>query len=371
MNERLSRVGRIAVIAGSVSSVGAAAGWMLDPEQFYRSYLVSYLLWLGIALGSVSLLMIFHMTGGNWGLLTRRLFESGSRTIPLMLILIVPVLIGIPHLYIWSHADAVAASKILQHKAPYLNSTAFLIRTAFYFIVWLGLMVLLNGDKEPVTRRLQKISGPGLVIHGFVVSFAVIDWVMSLEPEWFSTMFGAMFLVGQLLSALAFGIIVLLWLAGDSEIALIARPARLLDLGNLMLAFVMLWAYTSFSQFLIIWAGNLPDENPWYIHRLSGGWGWIALILVVFHFAVPFLLLLSRYVKRRTELLSALAASMIVMRFVDIFWNVQPSYSPSVHVHWLDGATLIGVGGLWVGAFIWNMRRGPWLGETGVQGARA
>jgi hypothetical protein len=369
MKQRLRRSGNIAVIAGAAGLVLSAAGWMLDPGQFYRSYLVSYLLWLGIALGSVSLLMIFHMTGGNWGLLTRRLFESGSRTIPLMLVLIAPVLIGIPHLYIWSHADAVAASHVLQHKAPYLNSTAFLIRAVFYFIVWLSLMMLLNGRTQPVTARLQKISGPGLVLHGFVVSFAVIDWVMSLEPEWFSTMFGAMFLVGQLLSALAFGIIILMWLAEENETSLIARPARLLDLGNLMLAFVMLWAYTSFSQFLIIWAGNLPDENPWYIHRLSGGWEWIALILVVFHFAVPFLLLLSRYVKRRMQLLSTLAGSMIVMRFIDIYWNVQPSHWRSVHVHWLDAATLIGVGGIWIATFLWQLRSGPWLAETAVESA--
>jgi hypothetical protein len=367
MNARLRRTGNIAVIAGLAALALSAAGWMFDPGQFYRSYLVSYLLWLGIALGSVSLLMIFHMTGGNWGLLTRRLFESGSRTIPLMLVLIAPVLIGIPHLYIWSQAEAVRGSHALQHKAAYLNNTAFLIRTAFYFIVWLGLTMLLNRRTEPVGRRLQKISGPGLVLHGFVVTFAVIDWVMSLEPEWFSTMFGAMFLVGQLLSALAFGIIILLWLAEERETVLIARPSRLLDLGNLMLAFVMLWAYTSFSQFLIIWAGNLPEENPWYIHRLSGGWEWIALLLVVFHFAVPFLLLLSRYVKRRVGLLCTIAASMIVMRFVDIFWNVQPAHATSLHVHWLDGATLVGVGGIWVGTFLWQLRCGPWLSEIALE----
>jgi hypothetical protein len=364
MNERLRRAGNFAVIAGICALLSSAVGWMFNPAQFYRSYLVGYLLWLGIALGSVSLLMIFHMTGGTWGLLTRRLFESGSRTIPLMLVLMAPVLLGIPHLYIWSHPDVVQASHAMQHKAVYLNSTAFLLRTAFYFVVWLALMMLLNRRTEPVTRRLQRISGPGLIVHGFVVSFAVIDWVMSLEPDWFSTMFGAMFLVGQLLSALAFGIVILLWLADDSETALLARSSKLLDLGNLMLAFVMLWAYTSFSQFLIIWSGNLPEENPWYIHRVSGGWEWIALLLVVFHFAIPFLLLLSRYVKRRVGLLSGIAASMILMRFVDIFWNVQPAQSTSLRVHWLDGATVIGIGGLWLATFLWQLRRGPWLTEA-------
>jgi len=366
MNERLRRAGTIAILAGAAGLVLSAAGWMLDPGQFYRSYLVSYLLWFGIALGSISLLMIFHMTGGNWGLLTRRMFESGSRTVPLMLLLIAPVLIGIPHLYVWSRPEAVAANHALQHKSLYLNNGAFLIRTAFYFVIWLGLMALLN-RRIPVTSRLQKISGPGLVVHGFVVSFAVIDWVMSLEPEWFSTMFAAIFLVGQLLSALAFGIIILLWLADEEEAGRVARPSRLLDLGNLMLTFVMLWAYTSFSQFLIIWSGNLPEENPWYIHRLSGGWQWIALILVLFHFAVPFLLLLSRYVKRRTRLLVGIAGAMIVMRFIDIYWNVQPSHWSSFHLHWLDAATLLGVGGIWIAAFLWQLRRSPWLQEIALE----
>jgi hypothetical protein len=250
-----------------------------------------------------------------------------------------------------------------------LNTPSFLIRAAVYFAVWLILMVLLNRGSAPITRRLQKISGPGLVVHGFIVTFAFIDWVMSLEPEWFSTMFGLIFIVGQLLSALALGIIFLMWIADEEVIAKIARPTRMLDLGNLMLTFVMLWAYTSFSQFLIIWSGNLPDENPWFIHRLGGGWQWIALLLVVFHFAVPFLLLLSRYVKRRTPLLAGLAVGMIVMRFVDLFWNVQPAHWRTVHVHWLDAATLIGVGGVWLAVFIWQLARGPWLQETVLQTA--
>jgi len=369
MKDRLYRVRNIAIGTGVVGLILSAVGWMFDPGQFYRSYLVSYLLWLGIALGCISLLMIFHMTGGNWGFLTRRLFESGSRTIPLMLLLLIPVLIGIPHLYIWSHPDEVAKSHILQFKAPYLNTPGFLIRAAIYFAVWLLYMVLLNRGTEPITRRLQKISGPGLVVHGFVVTFAFIDWVMSLEPEWFSTMFGLIFIVGQLLSALALGIIFLMWIADEGVIAHVARPTRMLDLGNLMLTFVILWAYTSFSQFLITWSGNLPDENPWFVHRLGGGWQWVALALVVFHFAVPFLLLLSRYVKRRTQMLGAIAVGMIVMRFVDLYWNVQPAHWRSVHIHWLDAATLVGVGGVWLAVFIWQLARGPWLQETALRTA--
>ena len=369
MRDRLRRLGFYAIVAGIIGVILSAVGWMFDPGQFYRSYLVSYLLWLGIALGCISLLMIFHMTGGNWGLMTRRLFESGSRTVPLMLLLLIPVLIGIPHLYIWSHADAVAKSHVLQHKALYLNTPAFLIRAAIYFAVWLLLMLLLNRGNEPITRRLRKVSGPGLVVHAFIVTFAVVDWVMSLEPYWFSTMFGLIFLVGQLLSAIAFGIIMLMWIADEDVISEIARPTRMLDLGNLMLTFVMLWAYTSFSQFLIIWSGNLPDENPWYIHRLGGGWQWIALLLVLFHFAVPFLLLLSRFVKRKAQLLTTVAFSMIVMRFIDIYWNVQPAHWSSVHVHWLDAATLVGVGGLWLAVFVWQLSRGPWLREVGPEAA--
>ena len=196
MRDRLRRQEHCAMSPASIGLILSAVGWMFDPGQFYRSYLVSYLLWLGIALGCISLLMIFHMTGGNWGLLTRRLFESGSRTVPLMLLLMTPVLIGIPHLYIWSHADAVAKSHVLQHKALYLNTHRVSDSGRIYFAVWLLLMLLLNRGNEPITQRLQRISGPGLVLHGFIVTFAVVDWVMSLEPYWFSTMFGLIFLVG-------------------------------------------------------------------------------------------------------------------------------------------------------------------------------
>jgi hypothetical protein len=354
----LNRMQSIALAIGLLGTVLSIFGWVVSPDQFFHSYLVAYLLWLGVALGSISLLMIHHMTGGNWGWSTRYLFESSSRTLPLMVVLIVPIFIGIPHLYLWSHADAVAKSSILQHKAGYLNFTWFLIRAIIYFVIWLVMMFLLNRSAG-LPLRMRKVSGPGLVIHAIVITLAAVDWLMSLEPEWFSTMFGLVVIIGQLLSAMGIAI-VMLTLASDRRVlGGFTAPSRFHDIGNLMLAFVMLWAYTSFSQFLIIWAGNLPDEIPFYKHRFDNGWQWIALVLVLFHFAVPFLLLLSRYIKKRAELLMWVAICMIVMRFVDLFWIVQPAHLKNLQLHWLDPVVPIGIGGLWFAMFLWQLKRQP------------
>ena len=344
-----------------ISFIGAAT----STDQFYRSWLLSYLFWFAIALGRLPLVMLHHLVGGKWGFATRRILESVTRTLPLMTILFLPVVLGIHSLYEWSHEDVVAQDVILQHKSPYLNSTFFIMRAAAYFALWLIMGWLLNrwsaeqdSTRDPsIVKRFQHLSGPGLIIYALTITFAATDWVMSLEPHWFSTIYGMMFMVGQTLTTLAFVIAVLALLADTPPLSNYLQPEILNDLGNLLFAFIMLWAYLSFSQYIIIWSGNLPEEIPWYLRRSHGGWQWIAVALALFHFAIPFFLLLVRRYKRRRQVISAIAVAVVVMRLVDLMWLVVPAHEPAFHVHWLDLATLAGIGGLWVAGFSRQLRK--------------
>ncbi len=364
----LARFERRALIAGAAALALCVPGMLADPAQMLRSYLVAYLFWMGIALGCFALLMLHHMVGGGWGAVIRRLLESGTRTLPLMALLLAPVLLNLPKLYLWARPEVVSHDEVLLHKTAYLNVPFFLGRTAFYFAVWLALAWLLNRwsaeqDRAGIAAarsRLQAISAPGLLLFGLTVTFASIDWVMSLEPHWYSTIYGVIFMVGSALSTLAFVVIMLMLLSTRRPMSDTLRASHFHDLGNLMLAFVMLWAYTSLSQFLIIWMGNLPEETPWYLTRLNGGWGWVAAALVLFHFALPFLLLLARENKRRVRVLAGLAVAMLAIRLADIFWVVAPAFHEEhLKVHWLDLIAPVGVGGLWFAYFLRQLRSRP------------
>ena len=353
--------------------VGAAAlllciiGGFFNATQFFRSYIWCYMFYIGVALGATALLMLQYLTGGAWGMVIRRPCEAASRTFPLLLLLFLPIAIGIPHLYQWSHADFVARDPVLQHKAVYLNVPFFLIRAAVYFAGWMIIAHFLykwSGDQDRgdvrASGRLAAISGPGLVFYGFSVTFMAVDWILSLDPNWFSTIFGLLFIAGEGLSALAFLICLLVILSKRPPLAGVLTHRHLHDIGKLLLAFVMVWAYFSFSQFLIIWAGDLPEEIPWYIERLRGGWGYIGLSLVFLHFGLPFALLLSRDIKRNFKLLRAVAVWVIVMRFVDLYWLVAPDFRKGhFGVSWMDFLAPIGIGGIWLAAFLWQLERRP------------
>jgi hypothetical protein len=358
--ERLKRGQIRAAIVGGVGLVALAAGAVASPEQFFRSYLPAYVFVFGLALGSLALLMLQHMTGGAWGLMIRRLLEASSRTLPLVALMFVPIAFGLRHLYIWSVADTVAHDAILQQKSAYLNTGFFLTRAACYFGIWITFATFLNRwsaeqDERPPggdDRRFRLLSGPGLVVYGLTVTFASIDWIMSLDPHWFSTIFGMLLMVGQALAAMAFAIALLVMCGEDEPFRGRLNSAHFHDVGKLMFALVMLWAYLSFSQFLIIWAGNLPEEIPWFIERLQGGWQWVALVLVVGHFFLPFLLLLSRDLKKNRRAIATIAVAILAMRFVDTYWLIAPAFPhEGFSMHWMDVAALAGVGGLWLAAF--------------------
>jgi hypothetical protein len=368
-----SRGQQRALVIGGIGLAACAAGALVNGQEFFRSYLVAYMLWLGIALGCTSLLMLHHLVGGGWGYVIRRLLESGARTFPVLLVLGIPFLIGVSPSHAWVRVEAFNPATLSEFKRVYMGSTFFYARTAIYFGAWLLLGYLLNkwSFEQDVTHepgrvgiRLQALSGPGLIIYGMTITYASIDWVMSLEPGWSSTIFGMMFMVAQALSAMAFVIIVLMRLTDSKPLSEVVRPSHFHDLGTLLFAFVMLWAYLSFSQFLIIWSGNLRDEIPWYLSRSRGEWAWLAVFLIVFHFAIPFFLLLSRSLKRKKQSLSVVAAALIFMSWADLYWIVMPSFDhagPQFQWLWLNLAAPIGIGGIWVAAFISQLKLRPLL----------
>ena len=349
---------------GVTALVFCLIGAFFNRQQFFRSYLMAYVFWLGIPLGSFGILMIHHLVGGTWGFVIQRLLESAIRTFPVTALLFLPILLGIPDLYSWARPDALAHDEILRQKALYLNTPFFVLRTILYFVIWISVGHLLTkwSDEQDriadgsLTERLQKLSGPGLVLYGLTVTFSAIDWIMSLEPRWFSTIYGMIFMVSHGLVALAFAIGASFFLWSRRPLPQVTVSPVFQDLGNMLLALVMLWAYTSFSQFLIIWVENLKNEIPWYLRRISGGWSEIAIALILFQFALPFLLLLSRTIKRKAETLCAIAFMIVVMHLVEIFWFVAPAFHPGVlSIHWLDLLAPIGIGGLWLSTFLWQL----------------
>ncbi len=368
--EELNRFRNRAMAAGTVGILLIVAGAFLNPAQFFRSYLLGYIFWLGLAVGCMAILMLHHLSGGGWGIGIRRALEAATRTFPLLALLFLPLAFGRRFLYIWARPEEVVHSELLQHKAVYLNLQFFLVRAVVYFAVWMALSHFLNkwsaeqdrnGDPR-ITRRMQLLSGPGLVLFGLTVTFASIDWVMSLDPEWFSTMFGLAFMEGQALTGLAFAIAVAVLLSQYEPLCRVISSEHFHDLGKLLLAFVMIWAYLAFSQFLIIWSGNLPEEIPWYVRRLQGGWQWVGLVLVLFHFALPFLLLLSRDLKRNARTLVKVAWAVLLMRLVDLFWLTAPQPGTGgFRVHWMDLAAPVGIGGLWLAIFFGQLGRRPLL----------
>ena len=352
---------------GMVGALACIAGFFLQPEQLMRGYLMGFMLWLGLSLGCMALAMVQHLSGGLWGLSIRRILEAGSKGLPLMLVLFLPILFGRHYLYAWMN-DA----SLTEHNAWYLNMPFWWLRLVIYFGVWLGLAYVLNkrsalqDDSAVVGHqpRFQLFSGIGVLLYSLTISFAVVDWVMSLDPHWGSTIYGLIFIAGQGLSTLAFSIIMLTVLTRYNPMREIIKAEQFHDLGKLMLAFVMLFAYFSFSQWLIIWAGNLPDEISWFLNRIRGGWGVIALAIILFHFALPFALLLSRDLKRDGRRMFWLAVLLMFMRLVDIYWYVVPNFAHARgHFYfslWYLVAP-IALGGLWLAYFFYNLRQRPIL----------
>lgn len=362
----LDRLGTLGLGVGVLGAVALAVGYFTAHDQFFRSYLVGWVLWTGVALGSLAFAMINHLTGGGWGIAARRIFEASSRTLPLLAVLFVPIALGIHSLYHWSHADAVAKDPLLQHKAAYLNSPGFLIRTAIFFLIWIVISHLLSKwsaaqDDAPsldLIAKMKKVSAAGLLLLGITATLASVDWVMSTDPHYYSSIYGIWLLGGFGLSAMAFTILIVRQLADREPMDHVFTKVHFHDYGKLLFAFTMLWTYFSLSQFLITWSGNIPEEAIWYQNRITGGWQYVGIGLAVFHWAFPFLLLLSRERKRNVHRLALVAGWLLIMRAVDLYWHIAPNYSKGVFkLHWLDVAAPLAIGGLFLAFFVRELKK--------------
>ncbi|HEY7499960.1 MAG TPA: hypothetical protein VH740_15680 [Vicinamibacterales bacterium] len=362
----LGRLQQRGLLIGGIGLVAGAIGAVMNVDQFLHSWLIGFLFCLGLTLGSLALLMLQHLSGGQWGLVSRRVYEAASRTLPIVALLFIPILLGLPKIFEWARPEA-AENAVIHAKAGYLNVPFFIVRAVVYFAFWLVCTLLLNRwsaeqDRGHATTpadsvRFRKVSAPGLLFLVITVTFASVDWVMSLDPEWFSTIFGLLTIAGWALTSLALTVVVLAMVDGSPAVAGVLKPRHFHDLGKLLLAFTMLWAYLSFSQFLIIWAGNLPEEIPWYVRRTTGSWGAVAIALVVGHFMLPFCLLLSQDLKKRSGLLAKVAIFIIVMRLVDLIWLVAPEFKQGgFPIHWMDVAIPAGLLGVWLFLFARNLR---------------
>jgi hypothetical protein len=375
----VKRIYQRSLMVGVVFAIGSALLAIMNPDQFYRGYLLGFMCWLGVALGSMAILMIRHLTGGGWGMVIRRILGAAMRTLPLLAILFIPIIIGVAQhrIYPWAMPlDSVRDPYIKEHlekhgfiKDAYLNFSGFLIRAIIYFAIWNVLSFLLSmwsrqTDRPGApdnTQKFKAVAGPGLILYAFTISFAAIDWVMSLDPSWISTIFGLIILIGEVLSAMCFAVVVERILFNYKPMSEMLKPEFVHDHGKWMLTFIMVWAYFSFSQWLIIWAGNLPNEITFYTKRLSFGWGKIGLFLVLFHFAVPFVILLSRPFKRNIRKLVWLAIWLILMRWLDLFWIIEPNFSKGLAVTIADLVVPIAIGGIWLAYFFRNLNALPLL----------
>jgi len=351
---------RRALIVGALGAIGCVIGGVLQLDAFLRGYLIAYMFWTGLSLGCLALLMVQYLSGGLWGLVIRRFLEAGAKVLPMMAVLFLPILFFRTHMYEWMEHP-------IKQNHWYLNTPNWIIRYVLYFVIWIILMKALTNWGARLDRpwdiypRFAALSGIGCVLYALTTSFAAVDWVMSLDPHWGSTIYGLIFLAGQCLSALCFCIIMLTVITRFEPYSEVVKPMQFHDIGKLTLAFVMLFAYFSFSQWLIIWSGNLPDELGWYLQRIRSGWGYIILAIVLFHFALPFCLLLSRDLKRAGRRLLPVALLLMFMRLVDIYWYTIPNFKDVAYFSIWYVVAPIGVGGLWLAYFFYNLRQRPLL----------
>ena len=358
------RAKMISLTIGLIGLAGCVIGWLMAPRDFFVAYLFAEVFFVGLSLGSLGLLMIHHLTGGYWGYGVRRFLETGVGNLPLLALLFIPIFFGLSELYPWRHPDIVAAHKLLEKKLGYLNAPGFIVRTVIVFAIWIIISKLLlkwsaeqdiTVSVEP-TRKMRTLSGPGLVIYPITMTFAGVDWIMSMEAVWSSTMFPVLICIGQILAALSLMILLFARMADSSGLGRLAGEDNFHKLGNLLLAFVMMWAYLAFGQLLIVWSGNLPAEISWYLHRIAGGWRWVAIFIALFQFFVPFFLLLMKPVKRKRHLLVMIAGCVLISYIVTTWWTIAPSvHTKDFYVDWLTFAAFMGIGGVWSAAFVWNL----------------
>ena len=387
--EDLSRWQTIALGVGGIFTIAiliaALIGSPAQKEQALRSWLLGFIFWGGLSIGSLGILMLQYLTGGAWGIVSRRVLEAATRTLVIVAILFLPVFFGVSLMYEWAHLPP--DDPVRMWRGAFQTPMWWMIRTVLYFILFGAIAYFLNKwarqqdaatnytDAGKYLATASRFSGPAMVFYVITITFASVDWVMSLDPRWFSTIYGLLFTAGWALSAFAFVIVILASLSDKAPLNRVLGKRHFHDIGKLMLALVMVWAYFNFSQFLIIWSGNIPEETQWFVRRTTNGWGWIGLVLIFLHFAFPFLVLLSRDIKRNAKYLAGVAIFILVLRLVDMIYLIVPN--PRIHplegssISWMDFVAPIAVGGIWMWWFFRELQKyplvpinDPFLGEA-------
>jgi len=349
-----SRFEKTALIMGVLGLAACGVGYFIDPRQFFHSYLTAFAFWTTIALGGLFFVMLHHLTGATWSVVVRRQAETIMSVLPIMAVFFIPVLIGMPDLYRWT-GSAAASDHLLLHKAPYLNISFFAIRAAAYFGVWTALAILLyktsikqdEKHTQAIGDRMNKISAPGMLLFAISVTYSAFDWYMSQDPHWYSTMFGVYIFAGGLVSAPAFLTLISLSLRKRGILSDIITQEHYHDLGKLTFAFMVFWAYVSFSQYFLIWYANIPEETIWFGNRYRGGWKYVSILIAIGYFVLPFLLLISRGAKRKLGFLKIMVAWLLFMHWVDLYWIIMPNLKPqNAWISWIDPAAMLGIGGI-------------------------
>ena len=377
---RVARWAAVAAVVGIAGSLALSLSREGGLDRWLSSYLVSFAFLLSLCLGGLFFVMLQHVTRAGWSVVVRRIAEGVAANVDLMAVLAIPVVLGLGRLYHWAHTDAVATDPLLSGKAGYLNPPFFVVRLALYFAIWILLSRLLlsrstaqDGSGEPqLTIRMEKISAPGLVLFALSTNFAAFDLLMSLDPHWFSTIFGVYYFSAGVVGFFAALAILLYWLQRRGRLVNVVSSEHYHEVGKLMFAFTVFWAYIAFSQYLLIWYGNIPEETEWFLKRQTGDWAWVSVALLFGHFLLPFLALISRPPKRHPAALAAIAVWVVAACWLDIYWLVVPEFSPGVaRFGAIDVLCFLGLAGTWTAVLAWRLgrrelvpRSDPRLGES-------
>jgi hypothetical protein len=355
------------MVAG-VGLILSVLGWVLDADRFYHAYLTAFVFWTSIGLGGLFFTMLHHLVGARWSVVIRRISECIMMVLPYMAALFIPALVGMHTLYHWSHPEAVMHDPLLLAKSGYLNPTFFTIRTVFFFGIWSLLAIKLHGlslkqdkgDTQAIGDAMRKTSAWGMLLFAVTVTYAGYDWLMSLNPHWFSTIFGVYFFAGGLLSVIAFMTLIALALRRKGILTETITVEHYHDLGKLLFAFTVFWTYIGFSQYFLIWYGNVPEETVWYLARWEGSWKFVSMVILFGHFVLPFIALLFRFTKRTPTSLWIIASWILLMHWVDMYWLVYPTLlEKGASITWIEPATMLFVGGLFLWAFWGRFARNP------------